>query len=120
MIQAGDCSVGAEEEQASRGGGEGKGRLLENVAEISHNPPGWGERGPRVWEHKGAGASGPYANDRAVEAGAWKAVGREGKFRDQVLVIPDGSLVAKSCGGVDSKVMGAEKTEELRGWRTDQ
>lgn len=58
------------------GAGE-KGRLLEDVAEISHNPPGWGEKGPRVWENKGAGARGPYANDRAVEAVTWKALGRE-------------------------------------------
>lgn len=36
------------------------------------------------------------------------------------MVIPDRSLAAKSCAGVDSTVMGAEKTEELHGWGTDQ
>lgn len=94
--------------------------MLENVARIIHDPPGWGGRGRRIWENRGSGAGGPYVERQSGRNRTWKVAVREGKFRGQVLVIPDRSLVAKSCAGVDSTVMGAEKTEELHGWGTDQ
>lgn len=103
----------------SGGGGRGQGRMLENVARV-HYPPGWGERGPRVWETRRSGARSPYVDDRAVEAVTPKATVREGKFRGKVLGIPNRSLAAKPCAGVDSTVTGAEKTEERHGWGTDQ
>lgn len=43
--------------------------MLENVARIIHDPPGWGGRGRRIWENRGSGAGGPYVNDGAVETG---------------------------------------------------
>lgn len=59
-------------------------------------------------------------DNRAVEAVTPKATVGEGKFRGQVLGIPNRSLAAKPCAGMDSTVMGAEKTEERHGWGTDQ
>lgn len=83
--------------------------MLEDVAHIAHNPPGWGERGLRVWGHRGSGARGPSRKWSEAEGVKWKVTVREGKLRGQAPVTPDGSLAAKPCGRADSTVMGQRR-----------